>query len=126
MEWLQTKVEVFGCLLGEAAQCIHVCGEDIDTLDTFTCLGNVVHNNDGSQHEVLWWIGLPGPWCYGFTQHEYLALSVPVQTDKDSNFQITGDPCLTVWLNTDLKRQIDVFGNKCLYSILGIIGMTLC
>ena len=39
-----------------------------------------------------------GPRCYGLTQHEYLALSVPVQTGKDLNLQIAGDPCLTVWL----------------------------
>ena len=25
----------------------------------------------------------PDPWCYGLAQHEYLALSVPVQTDED-------------------------------------------
>ena len=31
-------------------------------------------------------------------QHEYLALSIPVQTDKDSDLQVTGDPCLTPWL----------------------------
>ena len=40
----------------------------------------------------------PGPRCYGLTQHEYLALSVPVQTDKDSDPQVAGDSCLTVWL----------------------------
>ena len=31
-----------------------------------------------------------GPWCYGLAQHEYLVLSVPVQTDKDSNLQNIG------------------------------------
>ena len=40
----------------------------------------------------------PGPWCYGLAQHKYLALSVPVQTDKDSDLQVAGDPCLTLRL----------------------------
>ena len=35
--------------------------------------------------EVLQWIGRPDPRCYGLTQHEYLALLVPVQTDKYLN-----------------------------------------
>ena len=55
------------------------------------------------------------------TQYKYLVLSVPVQTDKDSNFQV---PALLygfeIWtLNIDLKRQIDVFGNNCLHRIMG-------
>ena len=29
----------FGGLLGETVQCIHVCGEDIDILDSFKYLG---------------------------------------------------------------------------------------
>ena len=46
------------------------------------------------------WLGpaRSGSWCYGPAQHEYLALSVPVQTDKDLNLQVAVDPCLTVWL----------------------------
>ena len=76
---------MFGGLLDETVQCIHACGEDIDILESFTYLGSVVHNNG---------YGL----AHGLAQHEYLALSVPVQTDKDSNLQITGDPFLTVWL----------------------------
>ena len=95
VSWPKSKVQVFGVLLDETVQCIHACDEDIDILDSFKYLGSVVHNNCGSRQEVLRWIG---PWCYGLAQHEYLALSVPVQTDKDANLQIAGDPCLTVWL----------------------------
>ena len=49
---------MFGGLLDEAMQSIHVCGEVIDILDSFTNLGSVVHNNGGSRQEVLQWIGL--------------------------------------------------------------------
>ena len=86
---------MFGGLLDETVQSIHACSENIDILDSFTYLGSVVHNNGGSCQEVLRWIG---PWCYELTQYKYLALVEPVQTDKGSNLQVAGDPCLTVWL----------------------------
>ena len=35
---------------------------------------------------------------HALTQHEYLALLVPVQMDEDSDLQVAGDPCLTLWL----------------------------
>ena len=40
----------------------------------------------------------PGPRRYGLAQHEYLALSIPVQTCKDSDLKVAGDPCFTQWL----------------------------
>ena len=55
------------------------------TITSFIYLGSVVHNKGGSRQEVLQWIGRPDPRCYGLTQHEYLALLVPVQTDKYLN-----------------------------------------
>ena len=64
--------------------------DDIEILKNFTYLGSVVHNDGGSSQEVTRRIVL--------AQHEYLALSIHVQTDKDSEFQVAGDPCLTLWL----------------------------
>ena len=105
VSWPKTEVQVFGGLLGETTQSIHECGEHINILDSFTYLDSVVHNNGGSHQEVLWrnaWLMV-----YGLAQHEYLALSVPVQTDKDlipvqmdkdSNLEVADDPCPTVWL----------------------------
>ena len=80
----------FGGLLDETVESIHACGEVIDILDSFKYLGSVVYNNGESRQEVLRQIG--------YNWNEYLALSVPVQTDKYFNLQITGDPCLTVRL----------------------------
>ena len=37
---------------------MYLYGEDIDILDSFTYLGNVVHNNGGSRQEVSRQIGL--------------------------------------------------------------------
>ena len=53
-----TQVQVFGGFLNETVQSIHVCGEVIDILESFTYLGSVVHNNGESRQEALWWIGL--------------------------------------------------------------------
>ena len=66
----------------ETVQYIYARGEDIVILESFTYLGSIVQNNGEPRQEVLW----PGPWCYGLAQHEYLALLVPVQMDKDSDF----------------------------------------
>ena len=30
----------------------------------------------------------------GLTQHKYLVLLIPVQTDEDLDLQVDGDPCL--------------------------------
>ena len=69
----KTKVQVFGGLLDETVQSIHVCGKNIDILDSFTYFGSLVHNDGGSCQEVLWQIG---PRCYGLAQHKYLVLLV--------------------------------------------------
>ena len=88
---------MFGGVLDETEQFVHACGEDTEILKNFTYLGNVVHDDGRSSQEVTKRIGL-APWRYGFAQHEYLALSIPVQTDKDLDLQVAGDPCLTLWL----------------------------
>ena len=51
-------------------------------------------------------------------------LSLSVQMDNNSDLQSLMIPvllhgCETWTLNTDLKRRIDVFGNKCLCRIIG-------
>ena len=56
--WRKTKVQVFGGLLDEKVLSIHVCGEDIDILDSFKYLASVVYNNGESRQEVLRQIGL--------------------------------------------------------------------
>ena len=94
--WAKTKLQVFGGILDETIQSVHVCGEEIEILKNFTYLDSVVHNESvkPKRHMADW----PGPRRYGFAQHEYLAFSIPVQMDKDSDLQIAGDPCLTLWL----------------------------
>ena len=56
--WTKTKVQVFGGVLKETVQSLHVCGEDIEILKNFTYLGSVVHNDGGSSQEVSRRIGL--------------------------------------------------------------------
>ena len=40
----------------------------------------------------------PATQSFELVQHEYLALSAPVQIDEDEDLQVTGDLCLTLWL----------------------------
>ena len=51
---------MFGGVLDETVpiQSVHVCGEDIEILKSFTYLGSVVHNDGGSSQEVNRPIGL--------------------------------------------------------------------
>ena len=64
-------------------------------MKNFTYLGSVVHNDGGSNQEVTPPIGLAHG-VMNFAQHGYLALSIPVQTDKDLYLKVAGDPCLTL------------------------------
>ncbi len=58
VSWTNTKVQAFGGLLGDAVRSVHACGEDIEVLESFTYLGSVVHNNGGSDREIIRRIGL--------------------------------------------------------------------
>ena len=58
VSWAKTKVQVFGGVLDETVQSVHVCDEDIEILKNFTYLGSVVHNDGGSNQEVTQRIGL--------------------------------------------------------------------
>ena len=67
------------------------------------------------------WLGTR---CYGFSQQEYLALSISTQTDKGADLKSLVIPvllygCETWTLNADLKRRIDAFGSKSLRRIMG-------
>ena len=48
---VKTNVQVFAGVLDEPVQSVHACGEDIEILKNFTCLGSVVHNDGGSSHK---------------------------------------------------------------------------
>ena len=123
VSWPKTKVQVFGGLLGETVQCIHACGEDIDILESFTYLGSIILNNGGSRQEVLRRIDLvhivmdllsTSIWrCW------YLCRRTNIRIFRSLVITVLLYGCETWTLNTDLKRRIDVFGNKCLRRIMG-------
>lgn len=102
---------------------VHACGEDTDISETFTYLGSVVHNNGGSQHEVLRRIGL----AHGVMDSlhvniwscRYLRRQTKIWLFKLLVIPVLLYGCETWTLNTDLKRWIDAFGNKSLRRIMG-------
>ena len=114
VSWSKTKVQVFGGLLNETVQSIHACGEDIDILDSFTCLGNMVHNNGGSRQEVLRWIGLAlVSLAYGVMDSlsmsiwrcQYLCRWIKILIFKSLVIPVLLYGCETWTLNTDLKAN---------------------
>ena len=112
---------MFGGLIDETVQSIHSCSEDIDILDSFTYLGNVVHNNGGSRQEVLRWFGLAhgvmDSLSTSIWRYRYLCRRRNIRIFKSLVIFVLLYGCETWTLNTDLKRQI-VFGNKCLRRIM--------
>ncbi|KAG0711750.1 Major facilitator superfamily domain-containing protein 1 [Chionoecetes opilio] len=123
VSWLKTKVQVFGGLLDETVQSVHACGEDIEILESFAYLGSAVNNDGGSCQEVLRRIGI----AHGVM--DSLSGSIwrcqyPCSRTKIRIFKLLRIPvliygCETWTLNSDLKRRIDAFGNKCLRRIMG-------
>lgn len=59
------KVQVFGGLLDGTQQSFHACGDDIETLESFTDLGNGVLNGDVSCPDL-----------FRLSQHKDLALLI--------------------------------------------------
>ena len=56
--WLKIKVQVFGGLLDETVKSVYESGEDIEVLENFTYIDNIVCNDGGSNQEVVWRIVL--------------------------------------------------------------------
>ena len=107
--WPKTKVQVFGALLDETVLSFHVCGEDIDILDSFKYLGNVVHNNGGSCQEVLRQIGLVHGVMDSFSTSiwhcRYLCRWTKIQIFKLPMILVLLYGCETWTLNTDLEAN---------------------
>ena len=123
VSWTKTKVQVFGGLLDETVRSVHACGEDIEILDSFTYLGSVVHNNGGSRQEVLRRIGLAHGVMDSLNESiwrcRYLRKKTKIRIFKSLVLPVLLYGCETWTLNSDLKRRIDAFGNKCLRRIMG-------
>ncbi|KAG0730425.1 2-hydroxyacylsphingosine 1-beta-galactosyltransferase [Chionoecetes opilio] len=123
VSWLKTKVQVFGDLLDEAVQSVHACGEDIEILESFTYLGSAVHNDGGSRQEALRRIGI----AHGVMDSlsgsiwrcRYLCRRTKIRIFKSLVIPVLLYGCETWTLNSDLKRRINAFGNKCLRRIMG-------
>ena len=108
---------MFGGLLDETIQFVHACGENIEILENFTYFGSVVHNDGGSSQDVTWWIGL----AHGIM--DLLNMSIwhcqyLIQIFKSLMIPVLLYGCETWTLNINLKRQIDVFGSRCLHKIM--------
>ena len=59
VSWAKTKAQVFGCLLDETVQSVHVCGKDIEILEKFTylvvqCITMVGRAKNGSYGGLAW------------------------------------------------------------------------
>ena len=110
VSWAKTKVQVFGGVLDETVpiQSVHVCGEDIEILKSFTYLGSVVHNDGGSSQEVTRRIGL----AHGVMDSlktsiwrcRYLCRRTKIRILKSLVIPVLLYGCETWTLNTNLKR----------------------
>lgn len=66
---------------------VHPCGEAAEILENFTYLVSVVHSSRESCQDSLK-VDWPGLTVYGQLQHDYLALSLSAEKDKDPNLLV--------------------------------------
>ena len=113
--WPMTRDQVFGSLLGETIQSKHACGENHCSLESFTYLGSVVHNNGGSCNKSY---DIMDSLCSSIWHCQYLCRQTKIQIFKSLVIPVSLYGCETWTLNTDLKIQTDVFGNKCFCRVI--------
>ena len=87
---------MFGGVLDETVQSVHACGKDIKILENFTFLGREVHNDGESSQEVTRRIGLAHGVMDSLNTSIWRCRYLCRQ--KDSDLQVAGDTCLTLWL----------------------------
>ena len=123
VSWPKTKVQVFGGLLDETVQSVRACGEDIDVSENFIYLGSVVHNSGRSRNEVLRRIGIAHGVMDSLSSSiwrcRYLCRRTKIRLFKSLVLPVLLYGSETWTLDSDLKRRIDAFGNKCLRRIMG-------
>lgn len=123
VNWTKTKVQEFGNLLDVDVQSVHVCGENIEILDSFTYLGSVVQSDGGSDREVTRRLGL----AYGVMDSlnrsiwrcRYLTRRTKIRLFRALVIPVLLYGCETWTLNSALKARLDSFGTKCLRRIMG-------
>ncbi len=97
--------------------------EDIDILEDFTYLGNVVQNSGGSGHEVFRRIGLAHAVMNSLDTSiwrcHYLCRRTKIRIFRSLVFPVLLYSCKTWKLTGDLERRIEAIGNKCLRRIMG-------
>ena len=107
VSWPKTKVQVFKGLSDETVLSIHACGEDIEILKSFTCPGEVVHNNGGSRQEISWQIsltqGVMDLLSTSIWHCRYICKQIKIQIFKSLLIPVMLYGCEIWILNTDLK-----------------------
>lgn len=53
VSWTNTNIQAFGGLVDDVVRSVHVCGEAIRVLESFSYLDSVIHTNGVSDHEVI-------------------------------------------------------------------------
>ena len=123
VSWTKTKIQDFGNLLGPDTQSVHVCGEDIEVVESFTYLGSAVHNTMESCGEVNRRLGM----AYGVMDSlnksiwrcRYLSRRTKVRVFKSLVLPVFLYGSETWTLSKALKRRINAFGTRCLRRVMG-------
>lgn len=96
----------------------------IEVLESFTYIGNIVHNSSGSRQEVLQRIGL----ARGAKESLNTSICCLVDIYADTKIRVFVSllfsfmlyDCQILTLNSDRSRRISTSGNKCLHIIMRI------
>ena len=52
VSWVKPKIQAFNDILDAAFLSVPVCGEDVEVMERFTCLGSDIHVSAGCESEV--------------------------------------------------------------------------
>ena len=123
VSWVKTKIQAFNDILDAAVLSVPVCGEDVEVVERFTYLGSDIPVSAGCESEInrrlgrLW--GVMDSLDNGVWRCRYLYGRAKVRVFRSFVLPVLLNGCETWILTRDLRRRLNSFGTRSLWSILG-------
>ena len=123
VSWVKTKIQAFNDILDAAILSVPVCGEDVEVVERFTYLGSDINVSAGCEPEVNRRLGQA--WRVvdslddGVWRCRYQCGRTKVRVLRSLVLPVLLYVCETWTLIRDLRRQLNSFGTRSLWRILG-------
>ena len=95
VSWVKTKIQAFNDILDAAVLSVSVCGEDVEVVERFTCLGSDIHVSAGCESEVNRHLGR----AWGVMDSlDHVVLSVPMREAESPSLHVLCASSLALWM----------------------------